>query len=184
MFQGSLAHTKKTLISSTNCKNMKKFLSIIIISALFTACGPDKPKENSENEEDSYEKIHGKEDKNAIAENVDDGKGVGQVTQVTLNTPLEKDRIPRGKAVYEMKCSACHRLDDQRVVGPGWKDVTKRRKPEWIINMITNVEVMLEKDAEAQKLLELCLTRMPNQNVSVGDARDIVEFMRENDGEK
>jgi hypothetical protein len=46
------------------------------------------------------------------------------------------------------------------------------------------VDIMLEQDEEAQKLLELCLMRMPNQNVSVGDARDILEFMRQNDGEK
>ncbi|MEZ4965773.1 MAG: hypothetical protein R2791_11060 [Saprospiraceae bacterium] len=44
-----------------------------------------------------------------------------------------------------MKCAACHKLDDMRVVGPGWKDVTKRRKPEWIMNMVTNVDVMLER---------------------------------------
>ena len=83
-----------------------------------------------------------------------------------------------------MKCSACHKLTDQRVVGPGWLGVTKTRKPEWIMNMVLNVEVMLDQDPEAQKLLELCLTRMPNQNVSIGDARDILEFMRQNDGEK
>ena len=34
------------------------------------------------------------------------------------------------------------------------------------MNMITNVDMMLEKDPEAQKLLEQCLVRMPNQNVS------------------
>jgi mono/diheme cytochrome c family protein len=101
-----------------------------------------------------------------------------------LKTPLEQDRVGRGLAIFEMKCSACHRLTDERVVGPGWKDVTKRRKPEWIMNMITNVDVMLDKDPEAQKLLELCLVRMPNQNISIGDARDILEYMRQNDGEK
>lgn len=141
------------------------------------SCAPDKPKESTEEE---YEKYEAEEHETKS----DDGKGIGQITSVTLNTPLEGERIPRGKAIYEMKCSACHRLDDQRVVGPGWKDVTKRRKPEWIMNMVTNVDVMLDKDAEAQKLLELCLTRMPNQNVSVGDSRDILEFMRQNDGEK
>ena len=83
-----------------------------------------------------------------------------------------------------MKCQACHKLNDQRVVGPGWQSITTKRKPEWIMNMITNVDVMLDTDPEAQKLLELCLMRMPNQNVSVGDARDILEFMRQNDGEK
>ncbi|MBL7858768.1 MAG: cytochrome c [Cyclobacteriaceae bacterium] len=134
-------------------------------------------------EDESYEEIHGKS-KNAVAEIADPTKGLGQVKSVTLNTPLEQERIGRGKAIYEMKCSACHKLDDMRVVGPGWKDITKKRKPEWIMNMITNVDMMLDQDPEAQKLLELCLMRMPNQNVSIGDARDILEFMRQNDGEK
>lgn len=113
-----------------------------------------------------------------------EGKGIGEVKFVELKTPLETERVTRGKAIYDMKCAACHKLDDKRVVGPGWKEVTIRRKPEWIMNMVTNVEMMLDKDEEAQKLLQLCLTRMPNQNVSIGDARDVLEFMRSNDGEK
>lgn len=157
---------------------MKRLFLILIAGALVTACAPDKPTENSEESEDSYEAIHGS------AKKEDDGKGIGQVKEVTLNTPLEQDRVKRGLAIYEMKCQACHRLDDQRVVGPGWKNVTKNRKPEWIMNMITNVDVMLDQDPEARKLLELCLTRMPNQNVSIGDARDVLEFMRQNDGEQ
>ncbi len=156
---------------------MKNLISLVILGVFLVSCGPEKPK----TEGNSPEHPDGK---SAIIENVDEGKGVGQVKEVTLNTPLEQERVPRGKAIYEMKCQACHRLDDQRVVGPGWKDVTKKRKPEWIMNMITNVDVMLDKDPEAQKLLELCLMRMPNQNVSLGDARDVLEFMRQNDGEK
>lgn len=113
-----------------------------------------------------------------------EGKGIGEIKSVELKSPLEADRVTRGKAIYDMKCSACHKLTDQKFVGPGWKDVTKRRKPEWIMNMVTNVDIMLDKDEEAQKLLQLCLTRMPNQNVSTGDARDVLEFMRSNDGEK
>ena len=50
--------------------------------------------------------------------------------------------------------------------------------------MITNVDMMLEKDPEAQKLLELCMVRMPMQNLSLEDARKVLEFMRSNDGEK
>ena len=52
------------------------------------------------------------------------------------------------------------------------------------MNMITNVDMMLEKDEEAQKLLELCLIRMPNQNITQEEARKVLEFMRSNDGEK
>lgn len=153
---------------------MKKLFSLMALLALLS-CAPDKPADQSK--ETAPEK-------SAVEEVVDPTKGIGQVKNVSLYNPLEQDRIGRGKAIYEMKCQACHRLDDQRVVGPGWKDVTKRRTPEWIMNMVTNVDVMLDKDEEAQKLLELCLTRMPNQNVSIGDARDVLEFMRENDGEK
>jgi hypothetical protein len=44
--------------------------------------------------------------------------------------------------------------------------------------------MMLEKDPEAQKLLEQCLVRMPNQNLDKQQAREVLEFMRSNDGEK
>lgn len=156
---------------------MKTIKSLIVLSlvAIVFACAPDKPV-NTEEKPDI--------NKSAVEAITDPTKGIGAVKNVTLNTPLEQDRIKRGLAIYEMKCQACHRLDETRVVGPGWKDVTKIRKPEWIMNMITNVDVMLDQDPEAQKLLELCLMRMPNQNMSIGDARDVLEFMRQNDGEK
>jgi cytochrome c2 len=103
---------------------------------------------------------------------------------VTLTTPLNATWVSAGKATYELKCQGCHKLDDQRVVGPGWSGVTKRREPHWIMNMITNVEMMLESDPEAQKLLEQCLVRMPNQNLSKEQSREVLEFMRQNDGVK
>ncbi|HSP44150.1 MAG TPA: cytochrome c [Luteolibacter sp.] len=106
------------------------------------------------------------------------------ITSVEMTTPLNQEWVTKGKATYEMKCLACHKLDDTRLVGPGWKGITSKREPEWIMNMITNVDTMLETDEEAQKLLELCLVRMPNQNVSEPEAREILEFMRSNDGEK
>ena len=45
-------------------------------------------------------------------------------------------------------------------------------------NMIMNTEAMLSTDAEAQKMLEQRLVRMPNQNLNMDDARHVVEFMR------
>lgn len=103
---------------------------------------------------------------------------------VELTTPLNQQWVTAGKGIYELKCQACHKLTDERLVGPGWKGVTQRREPHWVMNMITNVDMMLEKDPEAQKLLEQCLVRMPNQNISKDDSRQILEFMRSNDGVK
>jgi len=107
-----------------------------------------------------------------------------EIKSVELTHPLKPDWITAGKGFYEMKCLACHKLTGDRVVGPGWAGITQRRQPLWIMNMITNVDVMLAKDEEAQKLLELCLVRMPNMNVTADEARQLFEFMRHNDGEK
>ncbi len=107
-----------------------------------------------------------------------------EVKSIEPTTPLNKEWVTSGKANYELKCLACHKLTDEKLVGPGWAGVTKRREPVWIMNMITNVEMMLETDPEAQKMLEQCLVRMPNQNITQEDARKLIEFMRSNDGVK
>jgi mono/diheme cytochrome c family protein len=150
-----------------------KYVIGIALGLLVFACTQNKPTES--NTELS---------KNAIDSLTDPASGIGIVRDVVLNTPLEQDKVKRGLEIYEMKCITCHALTDQQIQGPGWKDVTKRRKPEWIMNMITNVDVMLENDAEAQKLLESCNTRMTVEVLSIGQARDVLEFMRQNDGEK
>jgi len=105
-------------------------------------------------------------------------------SDIKLTSPLNKDWVASGQAIYELKCQSCHKLTDEKLVGPGWRGVTQRRTPVWILNMITNTDMMLDKDPEAQKLLELCMVRMPNQNLMFDDARRVLEFQRSNDGEK
>lgn len=91
---------------------------------------------------------------------------------------IDMTMVEKGRATYDVKCQACHSTGPNRVVGPGWKGVTERRKPEWIMNMILNIDVMLESDPEAQKALEECLVRMPNQGLSKEEGRQVLEFMR------
>jgi cytochrome c2 len=104
--------------------------------------------------------------------------------EIQLTHPLNAQWVTEGKAIYDLKCQACHKLTNEKLVGPGWAGVTQRRKPEWIMNMITNVDMMLETNADAQKLLEECLVRMPNQNLTKEEARKVLEFQRNNDGDK
>ncbi|RYY48014.1 MAG: cytochrome c [Chitinophagaceae bacterium] len=156
-----------------------KFKSLFTIALIFAACyafvacnDEKKPAEapvTAAAEEPEEEENHGVEIK---------------AGDVKLTTPLDQASVASGQSIYELKCQSCHKLTDERLVGPGWKDVTKRREPHWIMNMITNVDMMLEKDPEAQKLLEQCLVRMPNQNITTADARHILEFMRSVDGVK
>ncbi|MCB0621727.1 MAG: cytochrome c [Saprospiraceae bacterium] len=155
---------------------MKRVLFFLSIGLFALSCGG-----NSASEGDA---TGSKPRPQSMVADPDDGKGIGEIKNVELNDPLLPSMVASGKAIYEMKCAACHKLTDQRVVGPGWKGVTARRQPEWIMNMTTNVEVMLDKDPAARELLKECLVRMPNQNLSVGDARDVLEFMYANDGKE
>lgn len=103
----------------------------------------------------------------------------GLITAADLNLgDIDAAMVEKGKTTYDVKCQACHSTGENRVVGPGWKGITTKRKPEWIMNMILNVDVMLTDDPEAQKLLEECLVRMPNQNLSKDEGREVLEFMR------
>ena len=114
----------------------------------------------------------------------DPKRGEGKFTTVDVGEHLDATLAAGGKKVYDVKCAACHKLTDEKLVGPGWKGVTTRHEPVWIMNFITNPDAMIDKDAAAQAMLEICLVRMPNQNLSDVEARNLFEFMRENDGVK
>jgi hypothetical protein len=172
----------------TNYKNRcMKSKSIILIaflitgSLLFIACGNESSKTETTDQSADKKPADGQEPTSNQSEvhgtEIKEG-------DITLNKPLNAQWVSAGKSTYELKCQSCHKLTDERLVGPGWKDVTKRRSPVWVMNMITNVDMMLDSDPEAQKLLEQCLVRMPNQNISKDQSREILEFMRSNDGEK
>lgn len=124
-------------------------------------------------------------DINELTKNQPETRGAEvKESDIQLTNPLNKDWIASGKSIYELKCQPCHKLSEEKLVGPGWKDITKKRSAVWIMNMITNTDYMLDKDPEAQKLLELCMVRMPNQNLTLEEARHVLEFQRSNDGEK
>ncbi len=117
------------------------------------------------------------------AASADAERGMGKFKDVEVG-PLNAGMAATGESVYEVKCASCHKMTDEKLVGPGWKDVTVRHTPAWIMNFVTNTDEMLDKDPKAQAMLEICLVRMPNQNVSDDDARALLEFMRKNDGAK
>ncbi len=155
---------------------MERFATLLFALVFIAACSSRGSEGGEESSKADKYKVETKP--------TDDGKGIGEVTYVELNSPLDAQMVEHGKSIYELKCAACHKLDDQRVVGPGWKGLTEIRKPEWLMNMITNVDIMLAEDPTAQELLKECLVRMPNQNMTIEDARDIVEFMYANDGQE
>lgn len=151
---------------------MKKSVFLLFTALTLYACGQktEKATHNSAPEE-----------KPAISD-YDPQRGAGKFDKVDISEKLDAKMAESGKQVFDLKCSSCHKLTDEKLVGPGWKGVSTRHKPEWIMNFITSPDAMIDKDPKLQAQLELCLVRMPNQNLSDDDARNILEFMRKNDG--
>ena len=164
---------------------MKRSLLILLsisLSAAISSCGGGEPKGD--------QAVPASGDAKAPSASVtaaqtnDPNRGIGKFTKVDLGASVDTKMVEAGQKIFDVKCSACHKLTDEKLVGPGWKGVTSRHTPEWIMNFATNVDEMLAKDPAAQAQLEICLVRMPNQNLTDDDARHILEFMRRNDGSK
>lgn len=109
--------------------------------------------------------------------------GIGPVKAKLTLSKIDQSLVTKGKTVFDSKCAACHKLDD-RYVGPAQRDVTKRRSPEYILNMIMNPEEMYKKHPEAKKMLAEYMTQMPNQNITMEEARAVLEYFRQVVNEK
>lgn len=111
----------------------------------------------------------------------DDGQGVGKYKNVTVGA-LDVKSAGSGQALFEAKCTACHKTTDQKLIGPGLKGVTQRRQAAWILNMMTNPVSMTQIDPIAKELLATYKTQMTFQDVNDEQAMQILEFLRKNDG--
>ncbi len=158
---------------------MKKLATMLSAAILFAACGGGK--NDNAIAPDPYDATKKAESGNP---SYDPNRGEGKFTKVDVGATLDAAMATTGEKTFGVKCSSCHKLSDEKLVGPGWKGVTGRHTPEWIMNFITNTDAMLTKDPKAQAQLEICLVRMPNQNLGDDEARALYEFMRKNDGIK
>jgi mono/diheme cytochrome c family protein len=158
---------------------MKKFAILLFLGAFLAACGGSSEKNNAATETSSTE---------SKTENgnpsYDPERGEGKFKDVAVAATVDQAMADAGGKIYSVKCNACHKLTSEKLVGPGWLGVTDRHAAPWIMNFVTNTDAMLNKDPKAQAQLEICLVRMPNQNVADDEARNIYEFMRRNDGIK
>ena len=105
-------------------------------------------------------------------------KGIGPVDSVIISEKVDVELASRGKSLYEQKCNACHKVGST-FIGPPPNGILKRRTPEWVMNMIVNPEEMLQKDSLAKALfMEFNGQLMTNQQVSIEEARAMLEFFR------
>lgn len=163
---------------------LKKFIAlelslvfISISSLIFISCGDSTPQDPSKFS--NTKKVIGVGDISAFElEN-----GIGPVKQKIELGTIDVKLVEQGKAIFDSKCAACHKLDE-RYVGPAQRDVIKRRTPEYILNMMLNPEENYKRHPEAKKMLGEYMTQMPNQNISIDEAKAILEYFRKVADEK
>lgn len=103
--------------------------------------------------------------------------GIGPITEPVTLGALDPAMAEAGKAVFEGKCGACHKMDE-KYVGPALGEVTTRRSPAYIMNMILNPQEMVERHPVAKQLLAEHMSFMPNQGLTKDEARQVLEYLR------
>jgi mono/diheme cytochrome c family protein len=104
--------------------------------------------------------------------------GIGPVTSELTLGALDHEMAERGEKTFTAKCSACHKFDE-KYVGPALGGVLERRTPTYVMNMILNPEGMYTRHPVAKQLLAENLTQMPNLGLSQTEAREVVEYFRD-----
>ncbi len=103
--------------------------------------------------------------------------GIGPIKEVKL-AALDEALVQKGKEIFEVKCTACHKID-KKYIGPAMAGILERRTPEWTMNMILNPEKMVKSDSIAMKLFEeYSYVPMANQSLTEEEARSILEYFR------
>ena len=106
--------------------------------------------------------------------------GVGPVKELKLSSTIDEKLVTHGKQLFDSKCAMCHMMN-QCKVGPLMQGVTKRRKPEYIMNMILNPVEMTQNNATAEDQMQKYGMQMPAQNLTEEDARALLEYFRSYD---
>lgn len=106
------------------------------------------------------------------------GQKIIKAEDISLNANIDLNLRNNGKIIYNKLCTACHQLE-KSFIGPSLKGVTKRRKPEWIMNMILDPENWVKNDQQAIELLnEFDGSPMTNQGLTFEEARSVLEYLR------
>ncbi|MDR3652122.1 MAG: cytochrome c [Paludibacter sp.] len=99
------------------------------------------------------------------------------ITKVEMG-PINPQMVNAGKGLFTSKCAMCHDLD-QKKVGPTLRNVTKERKPDYIMNVIYNTTKMQKNDPTFKALVvKFKNVPMPDPNLSEAQARSLLEYLR------
>lgn len=102
--------------------------------------------------------------------------GIGPIRNVQLG-PINQQMAKQGEQIFRGECMKCHMLD-QSVLGPPLRDVTERRTPEFIMNMILNPSENVTRQPSLQKYQMQYSQSMTVTGIDSSAARKVLEYLR------
>jgi mono/diheme cytochrome c family protein len=60
--------------------------------------------------------------------------------------------VAKGEEIFKGNCAACHNTSDEKLIGPGLKDVEKRRSMDWLVKWVQNPAAMIKSDDIAKEV--------------------------------
>lgn len=109
------------------------------------------------------------------------GNPITEVSAAEVLAPSggASEQVLLGEKVFKANCAACHTIGDNKLVGPGLKGVSDRRKEEWIIKWVTNsTEFIASGDPDAKAIFEQFKIPMPAQTISVDEIKAILAYIK------
>jgi len=155
-------------------------LTIILFLSLLYACGGSSDDSEDSGITEKPQSMLSKEPRTLEEAEKDwqTNMGIGPIKTFSLPAETDQALAAEGLAIYEAKCTACHKPDKQ-FIGPAPKGILSRRTPAWVMNMILNPEEMIQKDPIAKQLLvKFNGAPMANQGLTEQDARAVLEYFR------
>ena len=156
-----------------------KALLFVALTGVFTACGGGEATEEkaAAPAETKVEEAAPVAEEPVAEANPMDNVGVGPIDELEFDEEIDQEMADAGKAVYDAKCTACHKVH-KRYIGPSPMGIFERRNPAWVMNMILNPEQMVAEDPIAKALIAEYNSPMANQNLTEEEARQVVEYFR------
>lgn len=155
---------------------MKNIVLLLGGLLFIIGCGNPEPKEKKSISFHKKEEIEPIEELEVPANG---NKGIGPI-KIFVDPAFSQTQVDQGNKLFIVKCSMCHELKEEKL-GPALTGVTKRRTPEWILNMILNSSEMLEKDKDAIALKARYDNTMVSMGLSEDEAKAVFAYLKQED---
>jgi cytochrome c551/c552/uncharacterized membrane protein YhaH (DUF805 family) len=84
-----------------------------------------------------------------------------------------------GKKLFKQACASCHTITNDKLVGPGLKDIAKKRKEDWLLKWIKGSSALIKSgDADAKAIFDKYNGMvMPDQNFSDEEIKAMLAYV-------